>query len=190
MPHFTKDVSSLLSKGEANDISKENTKEKFSNSEQVDKLKKQFAVNNKVGTVESNDKSKATDSMLETHNNSLQIPTIKKPEFKKKTEVTLNKYDNLVSGLPASTIKEIIDEDQNVGDADAEQALDLLARFNEDMSMLALNVYQIYNLFDMVGKENEEIIEWMHTLERQTVNVEDKHLKIEKKIDQLLGSLK
>jgi hypothetical protein len=66
---------------------------------------------------------------------------------------------------------------------DAEQALEILARFNEDMSMLALNVYQIYNLFDLVSKENEEIIGWMHTLERQTINVEEKHLKIERKID-------
>ena len=70
-----------------------------------------------------------------------------------------------------------------MGDVDAEQALEILARFNEDMSMLALNVYQIYNLFDLVSKENEEIIGWMHTLERQTINVEEKHLKIERKID-------
>ena len=33
------------------------------------------------------------------------------------------------------------------------------------------------------SKENEEIIGWMHTLERQTINVEEKHLKIERKID-------
>ena len=68
--------------------------------------------------------------------------------------------------------------------------MEILARFNEDMSMIALNVYQIYNLFDLVSKENEEIIGWMHTLERQTINVEERHLKIERKIDQLLGSLK
>ena len=58
------------------------------------------------------------------------------------------------------------------------------------MSILALNVYQIYNLFDIVSKENEEIISMMHTLEKQTINVEEKHLKIERKVDQLLGSLK
>lgn len=32
--------------------------------------------------------------------------------------------------------------------------------------MIALNVYQVYNLFDLIGKENEEIIAWMHSLER------------------------
>jgi hypothetical protein len=58
-------------------------------------------------------------------------------------------------------IQEIIEKDENLGDADAEEGLEHLARFNEDMSLLALNVYQIYNLFDLVCKENEEIISWM-----------------------------
>ena len=42
------------------------------------------------------------------------------------------------------------------------------------MSILALNVFQIYNLFDLVNKENDEVINWMHSLERQTVNVEER----------------
>jgi hypothetical protein len=52
-----------------------------------------------------------------------------------------------------------------MGDPDAEEGLEHIARFNEDMSLLALNVYQIYNLFDLVNKENEEIISWMSSLE-------------------------
>jgi len=52
-----------------------------------------------------------------------------------------------------------------LGDEDAEQGLEHIAMFNEDMSMIALNVYQIYNLFDLVCRENEEIIGWMQQLE-------------------------
>ena len=62
-------------------------------------------------------------------------------------------------------IQEIIEENKDMGDEDAEEGLELLAQFNEDMSLLALNVYHIYNLFDLVCKENEEIISWMQSLE-------------------------
>lgn len=72
------------------------------------------------------------------------------------------------------SIQQIIEEDEYLGDDDAEQGLENLARFNEDMSMIALNVYQIYNLFDLIGKENEEIINWMHSLEKQTVSAEER----------------
>ena len=65
----------------------------------------------------------------------------------------------------------------------AEEGLEHLARFNEDMSMVAFNVYQIYNLFDLVCKENEEILSWMQTLEREAVSVEDRQLTIESKVN-------
>lgn len=45
--------------------------------------------------------------------------------------------------------------------ADAEQGLENLALFNEDMSTISMNVYQIQNLFELISKENEEIICWM-----------------------------
>ena len=35
----------------------------------------------------------------------------------------------------------MIEQDETLGDPDAEEALESLARFNEDMSMIALNVY-------------------------------------------------
>ena len=57
------------------------------------------------------------------------------------------------------------------------------------MSMIALNVYQVYNLFDLIGKENEEIISWMHTLERETINAEERQSAVEKKLDRLLSGL-
>ena len=49
--------------------------------------------------------------------------------------------------------------------------------------MIALNVFQIYNLFDLISHENEEIIGWMHSLERQTITVEERHMKLESKIE-------
>ena len=54
--------------------------------------------------------------------------------------------------------------------------------------MIALNVYQIYNLFDLIGKENEEITAWMNSLEKQTIDVEERQLQIEKKIDQIINN--
>jgi hypothetical protein len=50
--------------------------------------------------------------------------------------------------------------------ADAEQGIENLALFNEDMSTISMNVYQIQNLFELISKENEEIIGWMSQLER------------------------
>ncbi len=50
--------------------------------------------------------------------------------------------------------------------ADAEQGIENLALFNEDMSTISMNVYQIQNLFELITKENEEIIGWMNQLER------------------------
>lgn len=57
------------------------------------------------------------------------------------------------------------------------------------MSMIALNVYQIYNMFELIGKENEEIISWMHSLEQETVNAEERQMKIESKIEYLINGL-
>ena len=54
-----------------------------------------------------------------------------------------------------------MEEDKDLGDEDEEEGLENLARFNGDMSLIALNVYQINNLFDLVCKENDEIINWM-----------------------------
>ncbi len=52
-----------------------------------------------------------------------------------------------------------------------------------------MNVYQIQNLFELISKENEEIICWMNQLERQTISMEEKHFKLERKIDGLLNNV-
>jgi len=73
--------------------------------------------------------------------------------------------------------------------ADAEQGIENLALFNEDMSTISMNVYQIQNLFELISKENEEIICWMSQLERQTISMEEKNFKLERKIDGLLNNV-
>jgi hypothetical protein len=73
--------------------------------------------------------------------------------------------------------------------ADAEQGIENLALFNEDMSTISMNVYQIQNLFELISKENEEIIGWMNQLERQTISMEEKHFKLERKIDGLINNV-
>lgn len=84
----------------------------------------------------------------------------------------------------------MMEEEKHLYDGDAEAGIEHLARFNEDMSLVAFNVYEIYNLFDLVCKENEEILQWMQTLERETVAVEDRQLLIEKKVEAVLEKLK
>lgn len=49
-----------------------------------------------------------------------------------------------------------------------------------------MNAFQIYTLFELINKENEEIVGWMHELEQQTIQVEERHLKLEKKMEDLL----
>ena len=73
--------------------------------------------------------------------------------------------------------------------ADAEQGIENLALFNEYMSTISMNVYQIQNLFELISKENEEIICWMSQLERQTISMEEKNFKLERKIDGLLNNV-
>ena len=64
-----------------------------------------------------------------------------------------------------------------------------LAEFNQDMSLIALNVYQIYNMFDIVKNENQELLSWMGQLERETIKVEERQSDIEQKIEALSGEL-
>ena len=78
----------------------------------MEELKKDFKNKNKVSTMESYEKKR---------NDQMSI---------------FSKQPNEVISL-----EEIIEQDENMGDPDAEQGLENLARFNEDMSMIALNVY-------------------------------------------------
>lgn len=100
-----------------------------------------------------------------------------KQDFTQKNKIsTLESYqkrENDPSLYEAALKKDILENDKDIGDADAEEGLENLARFNEDMSLIALNVFQIYSLFDLVKQENAEIAGWMQELEAQAITVEE-----------------
>jgi hypothetical protein len=73
--------------------------------------------------------------------------------------------------------------------SDADRGLENLALFNEEMSTISNNAFQIYSLFELIKTENEEIISWMHQLERQTLGVEERHMTLEHKIDAMLSTM-
>ena len=67
------------------------------------------------------------------------------------------------------TEEQLIDEEmklQAAAFADAELGLENLSVFNEEMGTISMNAFQIYSLFELISNENEEIISWMHQLER------------------------
>ena len=45
--------------------------------------------------------------------------------------------------------------------ADAERGLENLALFNEEMSNISMNAFQIYTMFELINKENEDVIQMM-----------------------------
>ena len=47
----------------------------------------------------------------------------------------------------------------------AENSLDALANFNQDMRTLALNAYQMQELMSLAMDENDLILGWMQQLE-------------------------
>ena len=48
-----------------------------------------------------------------------------------------------------------------IGNAKAEDLLDQLASFNDDMKLMVMNSYQMNELAGYILKENDLIIEWM-----------------------------
>lgn len=143
----------------------------------------QFAKRNKVATLESYEqqKQKESSSQMFTRN-------------ERKKEGDGDKGGGGSSATPKTStinmeeLNQVVDLDPEVhlaaaAYADAEQGLENLALFNEEMSTISMNAFQIYSLFELINKENEEIIEWMQQIERQTINVEERHLKIERKLE-------
>lgn len=51
------------------------------------------------------------------------------------------KRENDPSLYEAALKQDILENDKDLGDADAEEGLENLAKFNEDMSLIALNVF-------------------------------------------------
>ena len=78
------------------------------------------------------------------------------------------------------------------GDQLAEEGLENLARFNEDMAMISRNVFEIYNLFETLDKDNIEKVERLRRVEQQTIELEEiqaENLKLIDQIAQFEGAL-
>jgi hypothetical protein len=88
------------------------------------------------------------------YKNSFKMIEELKQDFTLKNKIsTLDSYmkrENDPSLYEAALKQDILENDKDIGDADAEEGLENLANFNEDMSLIALNVFQIYSLFDLV----------------------------------------
>ena len=67
-------------------------------------------------------------------------------------------------------------------DEQAEEALEALVMFNNDMSKLACNAFQLHELLDAALNENDALLSW-------TKQVEDQGAKTEEKVYRLIGEV-
>ena len=79
-------------------------------------------------------------------------------------------------------LKTLVENNPNLGDEVAENSLDALVSFNEDMKTLALNAYQMQELLDAALEENNVILEWMQQLEDGTLDAEKDIVKMSQNI--------
>lgn len=79
-------------------------------------------------------------------------------------------------------LKTLVEDNPNLGDEVAENSLDALVSFNEDMKTLALNAYQMQELLDAALEENNVILEWMQQLEDGTLDAEKDIVKMSQNI--------
>ena len=55
----------------------------------------------------------------------------------------------------------LVKDDKKFGNEKAEELLDQVAAFNDDMKLMVLNSYQMSDLAGYLQKENDLIVEWM-----------------------------
>ena len=72
----------------------------------------------------------------------------------------------------------VVHANPQLGDEAAEDSLEALVSFNEDMKTLALNAYQMQDLLDCALEENDLILEWMQQLENSTLEAESEIVKM------------
>jgi hypothetical protein len=71
----------------------------------------------------------------------------------------------------------------------AENSLEALVSFNEDMKTLALNAYQMQDLLDSALEENDLILQWMNKLEGATFKAEEDIIKMSKSVEQVADQI-
>eukprot|EP00347_Sterkiella_histriomuscorum_P015168 403358060 len=136
----------------------------------IQELKTQFEKKNKVSSRQSYDlhTSQFADQLSQAYQQSQNF----------------DKSQALISTEKGKDIK-ILEEEE--GDDLAEEGLENLAQFNQDMNMIARNVFEIYNLFDILEKDNQYAIERMHQVESKTIELEELQAENLKTIEKLLN---
>ena len=71
----------------------------------------------------------------------------------------------------------------------AENSLEALVSFNEDMKTLALNAYQMQDLLDSALEENDLILQWMNQLEGATFKAEEDIVKMSKSVEKAADAI-
>lgn len=67
----------------------------------------------------------------------------------------------------------IVNESEELGDSAAENALEAIMRFNEDMKLLSGISYLFQDLFEQILQEHDQLVEWMTDLEHLTLDLEE-----------------
>ena len=86
-------------------------------------------------------------------------------------------------------IKDLIDSNPEMQDDVAENSLEALVSFNEDMKTLALNAYQMQDLLDSALEENDLILQWMNKLEGATFKAEEDIIKMSKSVEKVADQI-
>lgn len=127
-----------------------------------------------------------------------KIPSIKEVEEKanqrNQAEEELKKFrEQALEKLPffqdVNDIKDLIESNPEMQDEVAENSLEALVSFNEDMKTLALNAYQMQDLLDSALEENDLILQWMNQLEGATFKAEEDIVKMSKSVEKAADAI-
>ena len=77
----------------------------------------------------------------------------------------------------------MLKNEEDLGDEAAENSMEALVQFNEDMKVLALNTFQINELMDYAMLENDTMVKWLTDLEEETLRAEDDLVKMVNNLD-------
>jgi len=65
-----------------------------------------------------------------------------------------------------------------------------IAKFNQDMGLIALNMFEIFNVFDLTKKGSQNIEETIQNIESQNIIIEKRQESIENELDGIEEKLK
>lgn len=146
---------------------------RYDNSSKMEQIKKEYLGNNKLPDIQeiedrANNLSKAEQELTKLREQALE----KLPYFQ-----------------DINDIKDLIDSNPEMQDDVAENSLEALVSFNEDMKTLALNAYQMQDLLDSALEENDLILQWMNKLEGATFKAEEDIIKMSKSVEKVADQI-